>query len=510
MKSKTNNYNIKNLGQVSTPDSIVEFMLDIIGYSGEIILNKHILDNSCGEGAFLKNIVKRYIKVAKEKDFSQKEIEKGLETHIHGVEIDRPAYENCIRVLNCLFPANYDVRLGDALFIKSYDKEMDFVVGNPPYVKIHNLNGDYKNVISQKKLKGMVNLYLLFYFLSFKQLNANGKGIYITPSFLKNASGKVLREKICQEKKLVHIYNFKHRQIFPNITTYPVIALFANSQKSQKFNYSVAGMKKNKKEKVNLISTTELEWKEVVIEKRFIFEQQKLLLESKKIFAENAKNYCEVKNAFATLADDVFIADKFSFTSSDIIKVVKSSTGEIKECIFPYRYDKEIRRYLLKDFEELEPNTQDYLLAFQFQLKTRSIKEKDKWWQFGRSQAINDVGKNKIYLNSLFNEGFSNIRLGLVPAGMGIYGGLYINILAHEISYQDIKNQLKSEKFKKFVRTFGEHRSGNYYLINSRVLTKYLNSVFSTKDEKAINKSIVGAKRKEKLFKDNCNETRIE
>ncbi|KLL02383.1 MAG: hypothetical protein MRERC_2c125 [Mycoplasmataceae bacterium RC_NB112A] len=30
-------------------------------------------------------------------------------------------------------------------------------------------------------------------------------------------------------KKLVHIYNFKHQQIFPNITTYPVIALFSNS-----------------------------------------------------------------------------------------------------------------------------------------------------------------------------------------------------------------------------------------------------------------------------------------
>ena len=86
----------------------------------------------------------------------------------------------------------------------------------------------------------------------------------------------------------------------------------------------------------------------------------------------------EVKNAFATLADDIFITDKFPFCSSDIIKVVKSSTGEIKECIFPYRYDEKTKRYVLKGFAELGKNTRDYLLTFQSQLKARSIKEKDK------------------------------------------------------------------------------------------------------------------------------------
>ena len=210
----------------------------------------------------------------------------------------------------------------------------------------------------------------------------------------------------------------------------------------------------------------------MIIEKRFIFEQQ-LLAESQNIFAKKSKNYCDVKNAFATLADHIFIADKFPFTSSDIIKVVKSSTGEMKECIFPYHYDKEAKKYLLKDFAELEPDTQNYLLKFETQLKSRSIKEKDKWWQFGRTQAINDVGKNKIYLNSLFNKEFSNIKLGIVPAEMGVYGGVYI--LPNGTRPKEIENHIRSEKFKDFVKTFGEHRNGNYYLINSRVLTRYLN-----------------------------------
>lgn len=246
-------YNIKNLGQVSTPSSVVNFMLNVIGYQGKTILNKHILDNSCGDGGFLKSIVKRYVKAAKENYFSYKMIKKGLETYIHGVEIDNFAYEKCIKNLNSIFSANYEIKLANSFFVRDYDKKMDFVVGNPPYVKIHNLNKQYKDIIFQKQLKGMVNLYLLFYLLSFQQLNSTGKLIYITPSFFKSTSSKILREKIYQEKKLVHIYNFKCQQVFPKITTYPVIALFSNSHENQKFNYSVIKLKNNRSEKMNLI-----------------------------------------------------------------------------------------------------------------------------------------------------------------------------------------------------------------------------------------------------------------
>src|ERR1700748_1120480 len=107
IKDKENNHNIKNLGQVSTPASIVDFMLDAVGYKGENVLNKHILDNSCGDGAFLKSIVKRYVEVSTEKKLSPTEVKKGLETYIHGVEIEANSYEKCIKKLNHIFPADY-------------------------------------------------------------------------------------------------------------------------------------------------------------------------------------------------------------------------------------------------------------------------------------------------------------------------------------------------------------------------------------------------------------------
>jgi hypothetical protein len=56
---------------------------------------------------------------------------------------------------------------------------------------------------------------------------------------------------------------------------------------------------------------------------------------------------------------------------------------------------------------------------------------------------------------------------------MGVYGGVYI--LPNGTKSREIESHIRNEKFKEFVKIFGEHRNGNYYLINSRVLTKYLN-----------------------------------
>jgi hypothetical protein len=69
------------------------------------------------------------------------------------------------------------------------------------------------------------------------------------------------------------------------------------------------------------------------------------------------------------------------------------------------------------------------------------------------------VRKNKIYVNCLFNKEISNVNFGLVPGGMGIYGGIYI--LPNGTKPKIIEKHLESEKFKNFVKTFGEHRNGN-------------------------------------------------
>jgi len=53
----------KLIGQIYTPDFIVSKILDDVGYTNAInINNRKLLDPACGDGQFLKEVVKRIIK----------------------------------------------------------------------------------------------------------------------------------------------------------------------------------------------------------------------------------------------------------------------------------------------------------------------------------------------------------------------------------------------------------------------------------------------------------------
>ena len=74
--------------QIFTPYWVVNMMLNKIGYIPSAdIHDKHIIDNSCGDGAFLAEIVDRYIKHGiLDRNISKNELKKGLEKYIHGID----------------------------------------------------------------------------------------------------------------------------------------------------------------------------------------------------------------------------------------------------------------------------------------------------------------------------------------------------------------------------------------------------------------------------------------
>ena len=99
-KTKAINKKAKKIGQIFTPDFIVQSILSYCKYEGNNVLKKHIIDNSCGDGAFLRAIIKIYIEVAKHKGLSKSEIKTDLETYIHGIDNDSIAFASCKEKLN--------------------------------------------------------------------------------------------------------------------------------------------------------------------------------------------------------------------------------------------------------------------------------------------------------------------------------------------------------------------------------------------------------------------------
>ncbi len=90
----------KKSGQVYTPDYLVCDILDTAGYYGKTILNKHVIDNSAGDGAFLQEIVKRYCKAFLSADNDRNLLKDNLQNYIHGIEIEPSEYLKCLENLN--------------------------------------------------------------------------------------------------------------------------------------------------------------------------------------------------------------------------------------------------------------------------------------------------------------------------------------------------------------------------------------------------------------------------
>ena len=127
-------------GRFYTPKFIVNNVLDLSSYHGQTILKKHVIDNSCGDGAFLVAIVSRYCKEFLKYSFDLLLLSEELSTYIHGIEIDELESKKCIRNLNSavrqfgLKNVKWDIVCADTLTIDKFNGKMDFRLYNTKFI----------------------------------------------------------------------------------------------------------------------------------------------------------------------------------------------------------------------------------------------------------------------------------------------------------------------------------------------------------------------------------------
>lgn len=187
------------------------------------------------------------------------------------------------------------------------------------------------------------------------------------------------------------------------------------------------------------------------------------------ILSSNYKNNIKVKNGFATLCDKVFIKENFDFKSNFIIDVIKGSTGKAYKAIFPYKINKEMVERVEEKY--LDTAVLNYLKQHKEHLLNRSIEKNSKWFEYGRSQGILDIYKNKLSINNLTKDG----SLKIVEAtGKGVFSGLYI-LYENEEEKLNIVEKLNSKEFFKYIKTLKKYKSGGYYTFSSKELEQFLN-----------------------------------
>src|SRR3989338_6746992 len=357
----------KENGVVFTPEWVADFMIEEVLNSQKISGNEKILDAGCGEGVLVTIAAQKFSKL------TGKNIEKVIEQNIYFADISAEYIEKTKQNLQKLLKneiKNYNAITDDFCF-HNFNKKFDFVIGNPPYVRIQNLNGRkeqlQKNYITASS--GSIDLYFCFFEQALKLLNKNGKIAFITPnSYFHSAAGKNLRNLMLPH--LTKIVNFDHFQVFKDVTAYTAIT-FLQKENSSNFLYAENFKSDFKNLEYKKISTQHIK------SERWEFFDEKYL---DKIIKLNKKysalqDVANIHYGIATLKDDIYIfspekSDKNYFYFNDFkiekkacVPIIKASTykGENQNLflIFPYKNEKLIPKNI---FQKDYPETYEYFL----------------------------------------------------------------------------------------------------------------------------------------------------
>lgn len=155
--------------------------------------------------------------------------------------------------------------------------------------------------------------------------------------------------------------------------------------------------------------------------------------------------------------------------SNITIRTLKASTGKWYNCLYPYDHKGKL----------LPPNIalSDSKVREHFDKhKTDLLKGRDEYptfYEFGRTQALLDVWKDKIAINTLLRSE-SDLKIEKVKSGCGVYSGLYIRCDL-EMSYDDIISILMCKDFANYIHLLKKYKSGGYYTFNSKDVQQYIN-----------------------------------
>jgi len=423
--------NKKFNGVVYTPGWIVKIILDKIHYTNNIFDTK-IVDPSCGEGAFLIVIVDRFINNAIKGKKTKEEIKKQLEDNIYGFEIDENSIKKCILNLQKVAKkyqiedVNWKIVNIDSLnkdLITKYYKKFDFVVGNPPYIRIQHLGIERRRRI-QKQWNlckyGSTDIFIAFFELGYKLLNNKGKLGYITPNtFLKTKAGKSLRYFLRETNSLKELIDFGYYQVFPNVTTYSLITILDKEHKKSIFSLSKYKANSGKIKYIDKININNLNMD------NWILAPNKVLKKINYIENRGVKlgEIADIHVGITTLADDYYIFEnpiikgritkiklkdgrEFDIETEilkPIIKVSvlkKANQSQNRYIIFPYKKNNNGKYSIIpeKELKEKYPLTYSYFLSIKERLLKRDKGKPNPvaWYAFGRAQGLDTSFGEKI------------------------------------------------------------------------------------------------------------------
>lgn len=475
----------KTMGQVFTPAHIVEFMLDNIGYTAQgEILNKSIYEPSFGQGVFLFEIVDRLIGRAAAGNVPLAVVSELLNINVHGVEYDEILYKETITNLNAhvaihgITPPQWDNLLcSDALGYYPV-KPFDFVVGNPPYIRTHNLSDEMRGNMERFAITatGTPDMYVTFMEYGLSVLKPGGKLSYIVPNtWLKNTSQKAFREYVFGERLVESIHDFMSEKVFSTVGTYTAVVVCSQGNSDLTYSQKEAGV-----------------WVDSVIPyedliegegETWLFQSPKNqeLLKTNRARQRTFGDICVIQNALMTMRNGIYLGAAAAGVEEGILyDAVKASTfkggSDRDRILFPYKtVNGVVSPYFETELRALFPKAHSYLLENQEELLARKRDASADWFHYGRSQGVALLpSKRKIVFRQHLSDATKNMDVHILPESTLVYAGWFIMEKdGSGFSLEDIKEIMESEEFCTVMRLMGKDMSGGYKELYSKHLKSF-------------------------------------
>lgn len=465
--------------QIPTPIEYAKRMLDYAGYKGELY-GKRVLENSCGEGNILCEIVSRYIEEAVNLGYSNIAIAQGLEKDIEGIEIDHNKVVICIDSLNRILKkygigeVRWNVHCSD--YLKLENRKYNYIIGNPPYITYHDMDEKQRKYLKERYVsckRGRFDYCYAFIEKSLNSLKKDGVLVYLVPySIIKNKFASNLRKIILPY--IFEIYDFSGIKIFPDAITSSIILICKNQESGEYIQY------------FSIKKKTEQQYDRNALNDKWSFNME---------HGQEGKrfgNYFEVCNSVATLLNKAFLLEDYKESEHYILidghKIEKEitypaiSTKSINKgrkegkkellIIFPYSYKNgKLRYYDLDEFQMKFPGAYMYLISYRKDLDERKKDKNAKWFEYGRSQALSKVFGKKLVMPMVITN---SVRTHYGTSKAIPYAGYFIKCKrGSELQLSDAKKILESQDFFEYVTKCGTPTTTTSYRISVNDIKEY-------------------------------------
>lgn len=494
MASQLKEFDVEKLtGRIYTPEDVVALILDEVGFGGDASRFGLLVDPACGDGAFLISAALRILN----SNVTPEEKRLYL-SELHGWDIDAEAVEKCRHRLEELAQSfgingiDWQVRLADALSLDhavENSGRFDFVVANPPYVRIQHLDVETRAFLVDNYSycgSGSTDIFFAFIELGERLLSRKGKAGYITPnSFLNSEAGKPLRKAWALNKKPIKLMNFGHYQVFTNASTYNAIFTFSNDRQDsltyENWSYPLKHLNSKK------VSFEELATRGI----------WNLDVEAPLDGGIKLRDICSIHVGIQTLADKVYFVtpledhgETISIKSRIDNEIYQIEKGALRRAVKASKLASTSLDFLMKErviwpygdlgtsgsqaMEEIEflekfPLTLNYLKAHKKTLDARDNGALNPagWYAFARQQGIRTQFQEKI----VFPPMVETPRFFLIPdTDVVIYSGYFI------LSKYDLGNVLEvleSDELEQWVRATGRDFRGGWKSMSKKLLDDF-------------------------------------